>query len=274
MSEHPALSLVVLLWLCPLAWGETSGPILRAGDQITITVYDHPDYQPLVVVPPDGRIVLPLIGAIPDCLDVSPETLAERVRVALADGYIVDPVVSVHITIYAPRQVSVLGHVGQPGVIELTPGTAMTSLQAISRCGGFLADANRQAARLIRRGADQSLLSLEIPASNAVSELQHDPRLQAGDLIIVPQLERIFVIGRVRAPGAVNLPSEGSLSVSKAISLAGGFAEFAREGAVVLLREGAPVRNLDIQSRLQGDEQAEDPFLQPGDTVYVPESRF
>jgi protein involved in polysaccharide export with SLBB domain len=101
-----------------------------------------------------------------------------------------------------------------------------------------------------------------------------DVVLQPNDTVIVPRLDRVYIIGQVNHPGAVSLPSQDKLTVSKAVSLAGGFDHYAREGSVQLLRTGVPVQTIDVAAILNGDNSKEDPRLAPGDTVFVPQRRY
>jgi protein involved in polysaccharide export with SLBB domain len=78
----------------------------------------------------------------------------------------------------------------------------------------------------------------------------------------------------VGKPGAVNLPSQEVLTVSKAVSLAGGFSQYAKQGEVQLMHSGKRVQVVDVRAILTGDAKVQDPVLEPGDTVFVPESRF
>ena len=90
----------------------------------------------------------------------------------------------------------------------------------------------------------------------------------------MPRLESVFILGQVTRPGAVDLPSLQSLTVSKGISIAGGFDKYAKTSKVYLIRTNEKVRVIDVGAILEGDTRTEDPILQPGDTVYVPESRL
>jgi protein involved in polysaccharide export with SLBB domain len=56
--------------------------------------------------------------------------------------------------------------------------------------------------------------------------------------------------------------------------MAGGFTRFARQGEVQLIRAGKPVLAVDVKAVLSGNTDVQDPELGPGDTVFVPESRF
>ena len=92
-------------------------------------------------------------------------------------------------------------------------------------------------------------------------------------MVVVPRLDRVYIVGQVQRPGAISMPAEGELTTSKAITLAGGFGKFAREREVQLLRPDQPPRTIDVRSVLEGNRDA-DAELLPGDTLFVPESRF
>ena len=101
-----------------------------------------------------------------------------------------------------------------------------------------------------------------------------DVVLLPNDLVVVPRLDRIYIAGQVMKPGALSIPSQETLTVSKAVSLAGGFDKYAREGEVQLLHAGEPVKAVNVEGILSGHREFEDPVLRPGDTVYVPQRRF
>jgi len=89
--------------------------------------------------------------------------------------------------------------------------------------------------------------------------------------------KQIYVLGEVKKPGSIQLPAERRLTVLEAITLAGGFTDLAAPDRTKVLRN-ASGQNLNIPveiSRItkQGDKSA-DIFLEPNDTVYVPQSFF
>jgi hypothetical protein len=153
----------------------------------------------------------------------------------------------------------------------------MSSLEAIAQCGGFASDADRGGAVILRDHADSpgQFAHMAVPAADVPSLLLNDVVLRSGDLIVVPRHGRVFVIGRVRSPGAVPLLGEGVMTVSRAISMAGGFDTFAVDKAVQLIREGAtePIV-VNVHALLSGEAGGEDPRLLPGDIISVPQSRF
>jgi polysaccharide biosynthesis/export protein len=168
-------------------------------------------------------------------------------------------------------RIYVTGQVSHPGSVNL-PFSHTTALCAIGEAGGFLDEANRDAVVVLREGK-QGGASITIP----LGALGHDPKdvvLQPNDTVIVPRLDHVYIIGQVNHPGAVSLPSQEALTVSKAVSLAGGFDRYAREGNVQLLRAGSPALTIDVEAILTGDRSKEDPRLAPGDTVFVPQRRY
>ncbi len=150
----------------------------------------------------------------------------------------------------------VMGLVAHPGAVNLHLAHN-TVLRAIGDAGGFLDEANRDAVVVVREGA-AGAAGATIPLGTVGGGLK-EIDLQSNDTIIVPRLDRAYIIGQVNHPGAVTLPSQDPLTVSKAISLAGGFDRYAREGNVQLLRSGVPVQTIDVAAILTGDTSKDDP---------------
>ncbi|MFW5859729.1 MAG: SLBB domain-containing protein [Planctomycetota bacterium] len=248
---------------------------LYPGDRIAVSVYGHDDLSTELRVPATGPVTFPLIGEIDAVAGLERDAFATRIRTALERDYLHHAAVTVTVREFAPRRVFVMGRVARPGVVELSPFVSLTANQAIGQAGGFRDDANREATVVLRADAEQPDKRQALP----VPRIDPGGRgsavlLQPGDLLLVPRLDRVYVLGAVARSGAVDLPSDEQLTVSKAISLAGGFTRFARQDAVQILRPGAESEAIDVGALLSGKQDARDPVLQPGDTVSVPESRF
>ncbi len=88
-------------------------------------------------------------------------------------------------------------------------------------------------------------------------------------------------MGAVARPGPVQIETEKPATVTRAISMAGGFQRFARQAKVQLLRDGTNT-TVNVEAILngqsgdagKGSQPVEDPQLKPGDVVFVPESLF
>jgi polysaccharide export outer membrane protein len=83
--------------------------------------------------------------------------------------------------------------------------------------------------------------------------------------------KNIFVLGQVESPG--QYPLQQDLTVLQALSLAGGLAEWADKGDVVILRKenGKHSRiKFDYKNVSKGKHLEKNIVLQPGDTIIVP----
>jgi polysaccharide biosynthesis/export protein len=126
----------------------------------------------------------------------------------------------------------------------------------------------RDAGHLVAEGltADQ----LELAISGAYSRQLHDPHITVG----LKDFERPYFIaaGEVGRPGKYEL--RGTMTISEAVAIAGGFTEQAKHSQVVLFRRVSAdlveTRVLNVKEMLKHRNLGEDPPLQAGDYVFVP----
>lgn len=147
---------------------------LASGDRIKVTVFQHEDLSGEFQLDGNGRYAMPLIGEV-DAYGLTTRELEQRVRERFADGYLVDPQVSVEVLNYRPF--FILGEVARPGQYEYQAG--MTVIQAVTIAGGFSYRAN-QAGVTIKRGGSGAK-GVRVGA---------DTQVLPGDVIEVP--ERFF----------------------------------------------------------------------------------
>jgi polysaccharide export outer membrane protein len=249
---------------------------LYPGDLVKVEIFDHQDLTTTLRIPANGLVPFPLIGDITGVVGRSVDQFTSEIARRLLDGYIRQAVVTATVIEFSPRFVYVMGNVAKPGSVPLSPFIQLTAMQSIGQAGGFLEDANRAGTQVIRDdpAIPGAKIGLPVPVSDKADSLVSDVELKPNDIIIVPRLDRVYIIGQVGKPGAVNLPSQEVLTVSKAVSLAGGFSQYAKQADVQLMRAGTRVQVVDVRAILTGDTKIQDPVLQPGDTVFVPESRF
>lgn len=87
--------------------------------------------------------------------------------------------------------------------------------------------------------------------------------------------EPYFIVGgQVRQPGKYDL--RGYTTATEAVAMAGGFNHDAKHSQVLLFRrvndDWFEVKNLNLKRILQGRDLAEDPRIQSGDMLFVPQN--
>lgn len=243
---------------------------LGPGDVVDVVVVGEPSLTVTVTVRPDGRISYPMLGEM-EVTGLKPEELAERIRQGLA-RYIRQPLVSVSVRDARARPfVYLVGQVARPGAYEVQRG--WTVVQAIASAGGVTARADLRNAQLVRQN---QVLSVDLERVLLRGEAQHAPALEPGDVVVIPEtpLRRVFVLGLVARPGTYEI-SEGA-RLHEAVSLAGGPDRRAALEAVGVIRHNTSpsrVQTFDLLRFLRAADSSQNPVLQPGDVVFVPETR-
>lgn len=90
--------------------------------------------------------------------------------------------------------------------------------------------------------------------------------------------KQVYVLGEVKSPGAISLPTESGLTVLEAISLAGGFTPVAAPDRTRVIRTGADGKpqnfTVEVSAITKNGQKDKDMPLVPSDVVYVPQSFF
>lgn len=157
--------------------------ILGTGDELDIAVFRKNDLNQTVRIGPSGKIMYPLTGDI-QAAGLSVFQLRDKIRDGLSK-YIVNPQVSVRIMSVRSQKIIVLGEVNRPGFFQ--PEISMSTLEVISRAGGFTRDSKQNSVLLIRGGMeDPELRKLDLEKALKAGDLSDNVLLQSGDIIYVP----------------------------------------------------------------------------------------
>jgi polysaccharide export outer membrane protein len=124
----------------------TDNYVIGASDMLSVTVFKEPTLSGSLLVRPDGMISMPLLGDVM-ASGKTPLQLAAEVTVKLKK-YVQDPNVTVVLSQMNSKKVYLMGEIGKPGPIEMTPG--MTLLQAIATGGGLTQYANSKKIYILR----------------------------------------------------------------------------------------------------------------------------
>lgn len=236
---------------------------LGPDDKIQIAVNGDPKLTQQVVVSPDGRVSLPLVGDV----TVGGSTVreaTENVTELLARDYLVDPKVDLQIMEYKSRWVMVTGEVGKPGRVALRGGATLKD--ALADADGLGVGAGDEI--VISRDAPDGRRKIQIPIDRAAFEhAESNPALKTGDIVNVPARPYVYIQGEVHLPNKV--PLERGMTLMKAIAIVGGLTEWANEKGVQIMSEGSTgakrLYNLkDIRAM-----RVPDPPLKGGDVIYI-----
>ena len=140
-------------FLMPAAPQEQKEYVLQVGDSIDVTYYYHPDNnQANLLVRPDGKIYLPLIGEVQAAGLTAPQLAEEIIKRSSAS--LRDPKVAVNVRTLNPSRVFVGGEVLKPSFVTYTPG--LTAVQAVMQVGGWKDTADLQEIVLLQKISEGS----------------------------------------------------------------------------------------------------------------------
>ncbi len=125
-------------------------PPLGTGDKIMVSVYNGATEQNKTEFTLDssGEIDLPYIGSVVAAGKLPPQ-LKREIQAKLADGYLLNAVVSVTVQEINSRKISISGQVQKTGTIKFSPG--MTIVEAIALSGGLTPMARANAIKVTRK---------------------------------------------------------------------------------------------------------------------------
>lgn len=243
-------------------------------DQVLIRVVEMPELTKEYEVEEDGTIELPVIGQV-DARGDTEAQLARKVRDQLLSEGLRRATVSVRVTGFKSRPVSVLGAVAQPGN-QFVPRQS-TLLEVLLSVGG-LSPENSGRVEVRRRAANGLADQVEIQLKDLL-ELG-DPAVNipifGGDVIFVPAARQIRVsfLGEVKNPGVQTFNANKPVQLLTAIATVGGLTENAAKKILVRRRQGGEVTEIVVHYRRVLEGRDQDLELLDGDLVIVKESFF
>ncbi len=161
--------------------------LLGPEDVLEVSVWRNQDLSRIVVVRPDGKISLPLIGDV-QASGLNASQVAAKISARLAE-FKENPNVSVSLKEVNSYFIFVLGEVHKPGKYPLK--SYVTVLQGVSMAGGFLPFASPGQMQVIRtrnENGKESQLRIPVPYNDLVAGKGGIGNfiLKSGDTIVVP----------------------------------------------------------------------------------------
>ena len=188
-----------------------------------------------IPVSPDGRIIIPGIGAIRigglSLLDAETLVSTEVMKVLKT------PSVSLSLRKMRTFKVFVRGAIRKPGIIPATPADRVSEI--IDRAGGLMYDASMRKIIITRSASTSQTQSIPVDLHDFFykGDKTGNPFLNGGDVIFVPAQSSNLtyeVSGEVGKPGTFEF-KEGEM-LSTAIISAGGLLETARMDSIEISR--------------------------------------
>ena len=242
---------------------------LGPGDKLQVIVYNVEDMNQTVTVDPNGIITFPVLDKV-SVKGLTVTQLQQHLEELLTQ-FVKNPQVNIQLLEYGSRYVNVLGEVVNSGRIPLKG--AYRVLDAISQAGGF----NEKSGDVeIQRRDENGLLQSKVFSREellAGSSEKYNIFVKDQDVINVQTVKSVYVTGEVKNPGS--FPYHKDMTFLRAVTLAGGFGQWANKGKVDVLREGKGGRTIlhvDADKIEKGKE--EDMPLLPDDQVVVRERKF
>jgi polysaccharide export outer membrane protein len=260
--------MVMFLAVVP-GWCLAGDYVIGDGDGLSISVWGAPEFSVGVVVRPDGKITLPAVGDV-KATGLTPKQLSDELTVVL-DAYVKKPIVTVAVSAITNNQVYISGGGVPSTVVNLVGRTTLfkflCSLPGIDNVD--LANAY-----LLRNGKK---LDVDFFALFVNLEIERDVDLRPEDILYLPTNEKnkIYVVGAVNNPQAVVYREK--LRILDAIFECGGFSKYAKQSAVLILRnvDGQDQRiRINVADLVKGGDLAQNVELLRGDYVMVQEGIF
>lgn len=163
---------------------------LGPADQLDIVVYlgggsqKLDDVSKIYDISADGSISFPMIGTVA-VSNRTPSDVEREIRERLADGYIVNPNVTVQVKEYKSKKISIFGEVRKPGTLNWR--SAMTINEAVSEANGFTAMAKPNAVVVTRRAAAGTTEKFTVPVEKIANSKAPPFYMRPGDSIYVPK---------------------------------------------------------------------------------------
>ena len=157
--------------------------IIGEQDALVITVWKEKEISGGVVVRPDGKITVPLVGEI-RVVGMTPIQL-QSVLVEKLKPFVTVPQVSVAVTEIRSRKIYLIGHAGREGPFPINSTT--TVLQIIAQAGGLKDFAKRKKIYILRQhGTEQTRFNFNYEQVIKGQHIEQNILLEPGDTIVVP----------------------------------------------------------------------------------------
>jgi len=214
---------------------DPSDYLLGAGDLLQINVFEAEELNTKVRVSSRGYVTLPLIGSVL-VKGLSAREAEQKIEEVYRERYIKNPHVGIFIEEHFSQRVTLMGQFKNPGTYDYLSKQRLLDVMAL---GGGLSDKAGLVVQIRKSsgspdGQGVFIVDLDQLIKEGKSEL--NIKINAGDVLFVPEAGVFFVDGAVRKPGSYYIKHQ--TTVQEAFVEAGGLAPYADKYQAVLVRYG------------------------------------
>lgn len=281
MKRHLILAILIVLAALSASAQNSALPLLSSEtaigprDVLEVRVLEDQTISGRAVVNDDGQIILNVVGKV-RVAGMTASEVEAHLRQLLESKYITKATVSVQVSEYGSKPISIVGSVHSPG--RIGAGGGITLIQAITQAGGLTPGYGKEL-YILRTGNNglSEQLSIDIEELMVTGNPDLNIPLAPNDLINVPvdTPVTIYVMGEVMKPGKAQFRRSQTPTLLQAIADAGGPTDRAAKTAIIKRTlSGGKQERLVINYRdiIKGKKQ--DVVLQDNDTVVLEESLF
>ncbi len=241
--------------------------VLGQGDLLVVSIFEAPELKTEARISARGAVTLPLVGSV-DVKGITTREAEQKIESMYAKKYLNNPHVNVFVKEQVSGKITILGAVKKPGIHPYL--TRQTLFEALAK-GEGLSDQAGKMIQVRRQGDDPEhpttfLVDLDELAHGGGSQLNME--IRPGDVIYVPEAGSVYVDGAVRKRGS--FPLRRKMTIPEVIIAAGGFAEYADENDIKLVRSkggGEPeIVKLSFKELQTGAEKIE---VKDRDIIFV-----
>jgi len=241
---------------------------LGAGDLVEVNVFGAPDLSTKARISGAGELYLPLINYL-HVAGLSTDEAQELIQKRLADGgFVLSPHVSIFVDESASQAVTVVGEVNHPGEYAAIGDRRLFDI--LSAAGGLTEKAGR-VVTIEHRDDPSHKVVLQLSA-NLTEDTQSNVEVEPGDTIVVSRAGIVYVVGDVQRPSGFVM-EDNSLSVLKALALAGGSTRTSALNKTKILRQTAHgVEEIPVPLKKILYAKVPDVAMMKGDVLFIPGS--
>jgi len=242
--------------------------VIQPADVLYISVSPAEELSRDVAVDQNGRILLPLVGAV-EVAGMRSKELARKIQTMLSK-FINNPKVDVLIKQFSSEHISILGQIRTPGTYPYR--TNLRLMDVVSMAGGFLQSADKSQIRVSRgKGAARQTRIINEGGVLRGGDMSKDFILEPGDYIEVPSgINSITLFGDIVHAGTYDF--QKGMRLLDLISQATGFQDGANYGRIKIFRGTYPnvrVFTVSFKDVFKGHMES-NILMEPGDIVFIP----